>query len=419
MENLKIKYATYMNASPPMPIKLEIGGWSGTTEKMVTGSNPQPWHCLPFVEGSTYGLEVTYQFETPCDVVNDNGNVRFDWDFAKEPGGVLTGSEFLFFSPVRATKYYLLNTRMDVQTPPGYAIRTEPHPRYFTDDSGTFPLAMIGHLQNEWYPRQLFVVFRAPLPGQRHIFRKGEPHSQILFVQRHVNYDLERMTPDEEKRRRDLEANINVARFEIAENRWRHPHDVQFNNHYKVLARAYAREGLAGVEETVRAAVEKRERGFPADKSVDQYLVMGLELLSERRYEDAHRCYAHVLSLDPNNTEALSHIGICLACLGGVMQALEVMRGATYLAPRVAKYHWNLGELLRRLGRFQEAETSIRTALSLNPGDSGTLWLLGFISEQQGKFVDAQSHYEAALVADPGYAQARQSLEALRSRVPV
>ena len=29
MEKLSIKYATYMNAQAPRPIRLEIGGWSG------------------------------------------------------------------------------------------------------------------------------------------------------------------------------------------------------------------------------------------------------------------------------------------------------------------------------------------------------------------------------------------------------
>ena len=50
-----------------------------------------------------------------------------EFDYAKEPGGVLFGTEFLAFSPVNAAKYYLFNTRLDVQCPPGYVLRTEPH----------------------------------------------------------------------------------------------------------------------------------------------------------------------------------------------------------------------------------------------------------------------------------------------------
>src|SRR5262249_3844267 len=153
-------------------------------------------------EGCTYGLELVYPFETECQVVNDNGDVRFEWDFAREPGGVLTGGEFMHFAPRRATKYYLFNTRVDIQAPPGHVLRTEPHPRSFTDDIGTVPLAMIAHLQNEWYPRVLFVVFRAPRPGERHVFRKGEPYVQLLFVPQRVRYEPTPLSPEEEAARR-------------------------------------------------------------------------------------------------------------------------------------------------------------------------------------------------------------------------
>src|SRR5947209_5180735 len=124
---LPIRYRPIENALPPRPIRLDVGGWSGPAEKMVDGSNPQPWHCQPFIDGSTYGLELVYPHETECRIVNDDGVVRIDWDFAKEPGGGLTGFEFLLFSPVKASKYYLFNTRLDLQGPPGYVVRTEPH----------------------------------------------------------------------------------------------------------------------------------------------------------------------------------------------------------------------------------------------------------------------------------------------------
>jgi hypothetical protein len=115
-------------------------------------------------------------------VVHEHGTIRFDWDFSKEPDGGLTGGEFAAFAPREASRYYLFNTRLDLLPPPGYVLRTEPHPRFFTDETGTVPAALIGHVQNEWYPRLLYVVFPAPRPGQRHVFRKGEPFAQVLFV---------------------------------------------------------------------------------------------------------------------------------------------------------------------------------------------------------------------------------------------
>src|SRR3954451_12349222 len=202
MDKLTIKYATYANALPPRRVKLEKPGWAGDLRKMEDGSEPQPWHCLPFVEAATYGLELLYPYETECVVVNDNGDVRFEFDYEKEPGGILTGVEFITFFPKPPAKFYLFNTRIDLQAPPGHVLRTEPHPRAFSDETGTAPLAICGHVQSEWWSRKLFVVFKSPPPGGRNVFRKGAPYAQILFVPQRANYDLERFPPDEEAARR-------------------------------------------------------------------------------------------------------------------------------------------------------------------------------------------------------------------------
>lgn len=444
MDELKIKYALYANAFAPRPIRPEIGGWSGTDEKMVDGANPQPWHCLPYIEGNTCGLELVYQFETPCDVVNDNGVVRFEWDFAKEPGGILTGFEFLFFSPARAAKYYLFNSRIDVMPPPGYALRIEPHPRYFTADSDTFPLAMYAHLQSEWYPRLLSMAFRAPRPGQRHLFRKGEPYAQVLCVPRKLTHEPVPMSPAEEKQRRELERIMTEAKSDIADHNWRHPDGVEFNNHYKLLARAFARDGMPGVEAAIHAAMKKRALAIPPDKTFAEYLAMGRAYLSEQKYEHAHRAYLHALRLEPNNPAALAQMGICFANFGGKMDALELMAAAVAAAPREADYRWNLAELQRELGRFGDAEATIRTVLALTPNDAGAMCFLGLVLILQGNLAEglaayrsaasypfagvhvqigdalakhgapeARACYEAALALDPSFAPAQQGLRDL------
>ncbi len=189
MTELNIKYSTYSNAILPRPIRIESLDLGNEAQKRAEGSDGQPSPCQPFFEAATYGLELVYQHETVCNVVNDNGNLRFEWDWANEPGGGLTGGEFVPFAPRLAPKYYLFNTRLDIQAPPGQVIRSVPHPRFFTDTTGTVPQAMIGHVQTEWYPRLFFVVFRAPRPGRRHIFRKGEPYTQVLFVPQQRSYE--------------------------------------------------------------------------------------------------------------------------------------------------------------------------------------------------------------------------------------
>jgi tetratricopeptide (TPR) repeat protein len=452
IENIDIKYGITKSALPPQVIRLGNVSWAGTAEKMVDGSDPQPWHCLPFVEGSTYGLELIYPHETECQVLHDGVTIRFDIDFAREPGVLSPGVEFKAFSPVGSAKYYLFNTGLDLQPPPGYVLRTEPHPRFFTDDTGTVPMALIGHLQNEWYPRTTFVVFRAPRPGQRHIFRKGEPFVQILVVPQRLKYGITRMTAEEAAYRRELDKTINALRSDIADNIWSHPDGCHFNNHYKVLARAFALGGIPGLEEALRGARERRESSIPKSETIPEKLAVAEQLVAEHNYELAAEVYAQVLSQDPQSAEAFTNLGICFAALGIMAKAHAAMVQAIALEPRVPQYHRNLGELLRRLGRFPEAEASLRAATDLSPNDPGTWSILGLTLAQQGRtaeglqayrawaalgypfpgihvkmgtalaeqslYAEARACYEAALAIDPGFDHARRALNALPASAP-
>jgi Tfp pilus assembly protein PilF len=397
MDSLTIKYKAYAKVLPPQPIRMTNVNWGGSPEKMEDGSEPQPWHCLPFVEGSTYGLELIYPYENECHVVGANGTIHFEWDYANEPGGGLTGGEFVAFSPVDACKYYLFNTRLDIQPPPGYVLRTEPHPRYFTDETRTVPLAIIGNLQNEWYPHLNFAVFRAPEQGRRHIFRKGEPFVQVLFVPHRVKYDIAQMTFEESAERRELEHAIERCKSDIAEHSWHNPTGVGFNNHYKVLARAFARDGIAGVKELVQQAVQRRDSAFPRDKSIAECMALGSHCLKEQLYQQACEIFDHVVERDPENAAAYSALGICYSSMGNLKYALDSMKRAVALRPGSANYHTNLGEFLRRQGHLSEAEASFRSALSLSPSDPEILSVLGLTLAQQGRPTEALQVYEAAL----------------------
>ena len=375
-----IKVGSKKSVVPLQPIRILTPGWAGEPVKMEDGAPIQPFHCLPFVEGSTYGLELLYPYETECHVVNDNGvPPRFEWDFMKEPGGGLDGGEFLFFSPIQNAKYYLFNTKLDVQPPPGQVIRTEPHPRYFTDDAGTTPLPLIGHLQNEWYPRPLFVVFRVPRPGQRHVFRKGEAFAQLLFVPQVMNYEITKMSPEEEKARQERMKHIQVARNSISTRQWYNSTNNEQDNHYKILAAVFAKGGLAQVEQTVHEGVERQKQALPTHKSIAECLDMGRQLLQNSHFQEATALFFHVLNRDPNNAEAMSNYGICLAITGNVQIGLKMMTQATAMQPNSPKLHRDLGEMLRRYGRFQEAEDALRSTLNLNPSNPDVMSLLGLV----------------------------------------
>ena len=453
MDNkLTVKFATYSNALPPQRIRLEKPGWAGDEQKMVDGSEPQPWHCLPFVEAATYGLELVYPYETECHVVNDGGKVRFEFDYAREPGGILTGGEFITFFPKPPEKFYLFNARVDLVAPPGHVLRTEPHPRAFTDETGTAPLAICGHVQSEWWTRKLFVVFKTPPPGGRHIFRKGEPYVQILFVPHRAVYETKPLTKEEEASRRKRETEVDQSKGKISQNVWKNPAGNEFSDYYKVLARAFGRDAHAGVDAVVAGGMKAHLDGLPSDKPIAAALAEAQEKLKADRYNEAKAIYTHVLSRDPDNAEAMSNLGICAACTGAPMVGLKLMNQAIALEPHSAEYHNNLGELLRMMGRFAEAESVFKTSLRVNPRDAGVLSTLGLTVAQQGRaeeglrtaraavvlnpnlaaahyrvglilamlrdFAAARASQQAALAVDPNFGPARQALQQLPANAP-
>src|SRR5581483_3355518 len=131
-----------------------------------------------------YGLELIYPFDTEC-VVRNDGKVTFEGDFEPErPPDDKDWPPFKAFAP----GHYGMTSCLDIEPPEGYVLRTEPHPRYFTDPDNTTPCMVPGHIQGEWWPRIFFVVFKAPPQGHFHVFCKGEPYGQLLVVPRKVTY---------------------------------------------------------------------------------------------------------------------------------------------------------------------------------------------------------------------------------------
>lgn len=402
---------------PLRPIRISSPGWAGDPVKMEDGAPIQPLHCLPFVEGSTYGLELLYPHETECRVINDDGSPRFHWDFMKEPGDPLDGGEFLFFSPVHKTRYYLFNTRLDIEPPPGYVIRTEPHPRFFTDDTGTVPLPMIGHLQNEWYARQLFVVFRVPREGQRHIFRKNEPYAQLLFVPQQMKYEITTMTPEEEAVRVAMRKGIQSARGSIATKHWYNSTNNEQDNHYKVLAAAFSRGGGAEVERLVKEGVERQKQGLPNEKSIEECMAMANQHMQSGHFMEAADLFTHIQTRDPRNAEAMSNLGVCCAVMGKVPLGIQMMTQAVALQPNSPKLHRDLGELLRRNGRLVEAEASFRASLKLSPNNPDLLSLLGMVQAQRGDLAGAVNSCQTAVAVATNTPAAQRLIPAAHFRL--
>lgn len=269
MNDIIVKYRTWYRGQVPRPIKLQIPGWAGQDKDHDNGAIPQPWHCPPFVEGSTYGHELVYPFKNECAVKNINGELIFEGDFSSEDwnlnenGKTIDGDESKMKSAPMvsfAPSHYGMSSSLDIEPPEGFVLRTEPHPRFYTDTTGTAPCMLAGHLQR-WWSRIFFVVFKAPREGEFHIFRPGEPYGQVLFLPQKNNVKFVEFTQEESFQREGRERRIGEYSHKIATHVWRDHKHLTFDNKYKVLASAYSKGGYESVDNTIlnKASVESKK----------------------------------------------------------------------------------------------------------------------------------------------------------------
>jgi hypothetical protein len=230
-----LKHRLHGHRPPPQPVQMPIPGWAGSPQPRTDGSHEQPWHCPPFSESSKYGIEVLYPFEAELRVTRSRGKVRLDADWGEPPDPDLMWPPFRSFGE----DYYSHQLSLDLEVPPGWAVRAETHPRYYTDPSNTTPLAVPALIRTEWWPMIFFCIFKAPPKGVTHVFRKGEPFMSFIVIPAEPELELREMT-EEEAAERELRARrIAANRDRLAEGtRWVSTTSTVFDGTYRHMFRA-------------------------------------------------------------------------------------------------------------------------------------------------------------------------------------
>jgi hypothetical protein len=230
-----LKYRQHGQRPPPQMTKVPVPGWGGDPQLRTDGSHEQPWHCTPFSESARYGVELCYPFDEELRVTKTDGRVVLDADWG-EPV-----DEDMMWPPFRTfgEDYYSYQLSLDLLPPPGWAVRTEPHPRYFTDPTNTTPLAVPALVRTEWWPMMFFCIFKAPPPGATHIFRRGEPFISLIALPADPALELEPMTEDEAAQREMQARRLAASRDTLAEDsRWLSSTSTVFDGTYRHLLRA-------------------------------------------------------------------------------------------------------------------------------------------------------------------------------------
>src|SRR5205814_6490500 len=110
--------------------------------------------------------------------------------------------------------------------------------------------------------------------------------------------------------------------------------------------------------------------------------------------------------ISPRCPDALHFLGLVRHRRGDNGQAVALMRQSIEVAPDVASFHVNYGEVLRVMGRSDEAAERFHAELRLQPGNAQACNNLGVVYDSKGQTREALSWYERAIRARADYPKA-------------
>ena len=230
-----VKYRLFEPRLMPRRTKMEVPGWAGAPEPRRDGAHEHAWHCMPFIEGAQYGIELFYPYDNELRVTKRDGHVALEGDFGPDPDTGIQWPPFRSFGE----NYYTYQLLLDLQVADDMAIRTEPHPRFYTSAEDDVPLAVPALLRTSWWPMISFVVFKAPPEGRWHVFRPGEPFMQILFLPLEPEFELVVMDEAEAAEREMRGRRIHASRDTLGRGtRWTSSTDTVFDGTYRQILRA-------------------------------------------------------------------------------------------------------------------------------------------------------------------------------------
>ena len=122
--------------------------------------------------------------------------------------------------------------------------------------------------------------------------------------------------------------------------------------------------------------------------------------------DGAVRAYRQVLSMVPDDCQALHRLGVAAYRAGQLDQAEALIRRSIEQAPDVADGHKDLGNVYKRQGRLGLAEASLCRAVSLAPNSAAAHYDLGIVHQISGNVDQALVSYRSAVGCDPDHASA-------------
>jgi protein O-GlcNAc transferase len=128
------------------------------------------------------------------------------------------------------------------------------------------------------------------------------------------------------------------------------------------------------------------------------------------RLQDAEQIYRQILQQEPNNVDALHHLGLVAHQVGRQDVAIDLMKRSIALFPNSAGFHVNLGEAYRISGQLDLAVAEFQLALQLNPSEALAHNNIGLVRLRQNRLDEAVALFRKALQCNPALPSAQGTL---------
>jgi Flp pilus assembly protein TadD len=134
------------------------------------------------------------------------------------------------------------------------------------------------------------------------------------------------------------------------------------------------------------------------------------ELMSQQDYRAAALAWRKALDLVPADSRAHNGLGVALAQLGQLDEAMAQYREALASNPQYAEAYNNLGEALAGKGDVDEAIAQFAKAVRVAPGYPAARANLGLMLARTGRADEAVVHLRKVVADKPDAAEARRNL---------
>ncbi len=146
----------------------------------------------------------------------------------------------------------------------------------------------------------------------------------------------------------------------------------------------------------------------------EQLLQQAVGLHQQGQLDEAEIIYRKILRSDPPNHRVLNLIGLADFQRGNIEEAIRHLGRAATLAPKVAKYHYDLGVVTQTHGEIEAAIRHYETAVILDAGNAAAWENLGVALFDQNRNAESIAAFEHALALNPSSLLALGNLATLR-----